>query len=433
MSRALNERPSYYRPLKLDAQGGMESGDPTCDWLIYRLRNMGAYCDRDGRPLGEGNLPKEQRRSGVPFALRPCPYSGARATVQPERPMNISAMRRVRSTLPEAFGAFLQLREQFFSGLAGRPFSFIDLWHLGQLAEALPRFVAWRKIDAVPDGKLPPYIADLTKLAAGVSHVMLYLAVREAFSGGRASLETMTLETLANEAERMLVGEKQVCPAPPALIKEALCAFVTGKVHLETKRSPIGALVKDFMTLLDFTLAYSDQKIFLWLLAGSHKIIICDLSSMFEEDGLLSRRPALDGIWAVILQRVVPANRFYLLQKLAGILVSQRSSQSPRLIESFERAGACLGGDHGSDPVHLRAIRHRWPSMDEVTARRAASATTRCLQFEAAVLEILSTLEATLRVPLGQPSAQRACPLALFDLVIGPSSTADLEGGLGLS
>src|SRR5262249_913127 len=65
------------------------------------------------RPIGEGKVPKERRPRGVPFELRPCPYPGRRSEVQPDRPMNVSAMTRLVSTFPEALGALVIFREEY--------------------------------------------------------------------------------------------------------------------------------------------------------------------------------------------------------------------------------------------------------------------------------------------------------------------------------
>src|SRR5262245_27226314 len=66
------------------------------EWLVSRVLDVGEFRDCDGRPIGEGKVPKERRPRGVPFELRPCPYPGRRSEVQPDRPMNVSAMTRPR-------------------------------------------------------------------------------------------------------------------------------------------------------------------------------------------------------------------------------------------------------------------------------------------------------------------------------------------------
>src|SRR5262249_56045325 len=65
---------------------------------------------------------------GVPFELRPCPYPGRRSEVQPDRPMNVSAMTRLVSTFPEALGALVIFREEYCRRFQIAQLSFFDLW-----------------------------------------------------------------------------------------------------------------------------------------------------------------------------------------------------------------------------------------------------------------------------------------------------------------
>src|SRR5262245_50466984 len=65
---------------------------------------------------------------GVPFELRPCPYPGRRSEVQPDRPMNVSAMTRLVSTFPEALGALVIFREKYCRRFQIAQLLLFDLW-----------------------------------------------------------------------------------------------------------------------------------------------------------------------------------------------------------------------------------------------------------------------------------------------------------------
>src|SRR5262249_35167785 len=127
---------------------------------IYRRRTFEPAIARDGRPIGEGKVPKERRPRGVPFELRPCPYPGRRSEVQPDRPMNVSAMTRIVSTFPEALGALVIFREDFCLFFKFAHLSFLDLWGAKggllspfqgtSLARCLPLAAAARRPRAVP-------------------------------------------------------------------------------------------------------------------------------------------------------------------------------------------------------------------------------------------------------------------------------------------
>ena len=130
------------------------------EWLVSRVLDVGKFRDCDGRPIGEGKVPKERRPRGVPFELRPCPYPGRRSEVQPDRPMNVSAMTRLVSTFPEALGALVIFREEYCRRFQIAQLSLFDLWRAKRrrlstfqrtsLARCLPLAAAARRPRAVP-------------------------------------------------------------------------------------------------------------------------------------------------------------------------------------------------------------------------------------------------------------------------------------------
>lgn len=434
----------------------MESRDAGRDLLIYRLLNMGSYSDRDGRPLLEGHVPPEQRRLGVPFELRPCPYAGARAAARPARPMNVSALKRILATLPETFGLFLYLREQYLARLPRRRMLFVDLWRVGVLITSLPRFLACRSADAVPDGELPPYIADGFKFAAGVSILMMMLAYREAVRAEGGILPAITVESLLKQADGMLVGDQEVCAAPPALIAEALSAFVAGTVSFKTVEPPIRTLIKNFDAYFAFASAYMDLKVALSLLTAMHQCLVNNLlakvknqerrdahgrfaqAAVFQSlTAALSQTgsdsplqlyglPMLEGTRSAILKSS-REKRCDLFHRLAKNLVSQSGEERTQLLGALERAAGILKESGAVNPIHLDAIRNRWPRVTKVAALRCAAAWGQCAAFEAAALQTLGALEANLRVPLSHLPMDAPLPAGVLSLVIGPSCTEALN------
>src|SRR5262249_60937594 len=127
---------------------------------IYRRRTFEPAIARDGRPIGEGKVPKERRPRGVPFELRPCPYPGRRSEVQPDRPMNVSAMTRIVSTFPAPLGALVIFREEYCRRFQIAQLSLFDLWraklrrlstfHRTGRARSLPSAAAAPRPRAVP-------------------------------------------------------------------------------------------------------------------------------------------------------------------------------------------------------------------------------------------------------------------------------------------
>jgi len=368
--------PAGVRGFGVHGQGGDEPGDANRDWLICRVLNLGPYCDCDGRPLLEGEVPRKQWRSGVPFELRPCPYPGARAVAKPARPMNVAAMRRVLTTLPESFGLFLYIRRQYLERLCRKDLRFIDLWRAGTLTTSLPEFLTCRKVDAVPDGELPPYVADAYKFSAGVTALMMVLAFREAAPGQRGSMPAMTVESLLKKADRMLVSEKEVCAPPPTLIAEALRAYVTGKVGMKTVEPVIESLIKDFGEFLAFASVNMDLKLTLWLLTTMRECVVKNLLARVKSNerrgkkGRAARAPVLksltaaltgtvapwrlDGLADAMRSRILKSGRdkqFHLLHRMAEKLVSQPGEERTRLLEKLDRAAGTV---RESGAVNLR-------------------------------------------------------------------------------
>src|SRR5215831_5344119 len=109
MDRLKHRRRRRGRGARMTSAGARSESE----WLVSRVLDVGEFRDCDGRPIGEGKVPKERRPRGVPFELRPCSYPGRRSEVQPDRPMNVSAMTRLVSTFPEALGALVIFREEY--------------------------------------------------------------------------------------------------------------------------------------------------------------------------------------------------------------------------------------------------------------------------------------------------------------------------------
>ena len=156
MNRLKHRRRRRGRGARMTSAGASSESE----WLVSRVLDVGEFRDCDGRPIGEGKVPKERRPRGVPFELRPCPYPGRRSEVQPDRPMNVSAMTRLVSTFPEALGALVIFREEYCRRFQIAQLSLFDLWRAKRrrlstfqrtsLARCLPLAAAARRPRAVP-------------------------------------------------------------------------------------------------------------------------------------------------------------------------------------------------------------------------------------------------------------------------------------------
>ncbi|HKO04570.1 MAG TPA: hypothetical protein VJW51_07460 [Candidatus Acidoferrales bacterium] len=370
-------------------------------------------------------------------------------------------MKRVLATLPESFGLFLCLRERYLRGLSRKQLRFVDLWRMGALMTALPRFLAYREADAVLDGELPPYVADAHKFAAGVNGLMMLIAFWEALRGRGGGLPAMSVASLLKEADGLLVGDQEVCAAPPALIAEALRAYVAGTVSFKTAEPRIQTLLPDPDAFFAFASAFLDLKVVLWLLAIMRQGLVNSLLATFKNQQQRGGRgrsaaqaafqsltaalvpmsgassshpcalPMLDGVRSAIL-KTGRDKRLDLFHRLARKLISQSGEERTQLLAALRRAAAVLKQTGPVNPVHLDAIRSRWPQVNKAAARRCAAAWGQCVGFEGIALETLGALEANLRVPLGQPPLDAPLPRGIFSSVIGPSCAEALRDAFHL-
>lgn len=179
------------------------------------------FRDRDGRPLGESRAPASAR-ADVALAVKRCPYAGSRRG----KPMNGSALAQVKKELPRAKALLARLRA-FHLAKTGGPLDATALWHVGELAVALPAYLALRREAPVADGALDPAFAALAKAMAGVNLTLQHVALASLLPGAPEVFSPASLVSLA-EAHGHLVGEAEVCAAPSALIEGVLEVLIDG-------------------------------------------------------------------------------------------------------------------------------------------------------------------------------------------------------------
>jgi hypothetical protein len=320
--------------------------------------------------------------------------------------MNVSAMARLVSTLPAALGALLVLREGYCRRFCITELSAFDLWRIGLLALCLPAFLFLRKTRPVPDGSLPPYVADCYKLSAGITTFVYGLAVKEVVCEPD-ELSWPDLDALMAEVDRMLIGDKEVCPAPPALIREALRAFLSGEVSIRTVRPPLADLICNDDGFYQFASTYIELKACQTLGTAIESVAAHQVRAAIHRTGLggdddsmevsaeaAHERHDLD-VLGEALFIIKPDERDYLVRSLSTKTVSYGVRNSTHALRKLERM-TTLWGAGVVDDREVEIVRRRWPALTEPLARQIALGLPQISKLEAIALDLVGDLEADL-------------------------------------
>ena len=167
------------------------------------LRALEALLDDDGRPLGE----HAQRPDASEQA--PCPYAGSRARAG--KPMNAAALSQTRRHFPAAL---------------------VILGAAHDLDVSAPPLVAVEACLALPllvarDGVVSSAVAVAWKAAKGLRPVLRSLHVARAFARNDDAVTAAHVLAEA-EASGALVGDREVCAGPPAMLQAAVDALLSG-------------------------------------------------------------------------------------------------------------------------------------------------------------------------------------------------------------
>lgn len=373
------------------------------DWLICCLLNVSNILDCEGRPLGERKVPIEKRLSGVQFELTPCPYSGARALVQSQKQMNLSALKRLSSNLSEVFSIILILRNEYFHNLKKRNISFLNLWKLSMSINALPRYLIYSRDNMTQNGKLPTQIADAYKLSAGINQLMLELSLREIIGSNEIPIPEMNSEILAKEVDKMLVGENEVCAASPSMIVQALDAFIIGKVQTKVKAFSLTKFIQDFESYFEFATTFIDLKIFQILIRLLYECILYDFRENTQKNNLKPRTgyqklPTFTAIRSILLESPFDFRSKFIMQ-IGERMVTQENPARDYFLQQLRE---CLDGMQyvTKDFFNEERSHFRFPNDNNSKNKSTLNATNK---FELGVKYILNSLESNLRASLGYP------------------------------
>jgi hypothetical protein len=207
----------------------------TLDSRVRYLRDI------DGRPLGEQNAPELYQE--VETELAQCPYRGSRH--HHAKPMNVSALRQMTSHWPIILGGLREVHREFREGRATEPLTISDLYQMIGTGVLLPAYVTLRADDRRRDGEIPVWLGGIYKVLIGI-----YGSVGELMVGalltGRNSDPIPPAEALLDyvESAKSLIGKREVCAGPPALIVRALRVILSGDADESVDTDPFHQIVK---------------------------------------------------------------------------------------------------------------------------------------------------------------------------------------------
>jgi len=195
---------------------------------VFRTAHL--FVDRDGRQVGEANVFPMTARIDVPTEWRGCPYAGNR--YQPEKPMNVTALRAMRQHWRPMMRLLLIFREAYLARFpqARNGWTVGDVERLTASVLALPSYMLLRHDHPVANGDLHPALSNLFRVTDGlrmVMHQMLFLPRFEAMLPPEAPIDAVTVLAYADR-NYSFHSDHGVCAGPRFMIEDFLGVILDG-------------------------------------------------------------------------------------------------------------------------------------------------------------------------------------------------------------
>jgi hypothetical protein len=227
---------------------------------VFRVAHISL--DADGRQVGEANVFPPALRLDVPTRWRTCLYPGTRH--QPDRPMNVEALRGMQRHWTQMMTALLRIRQAYLARCpAARPDGRLTIGEIERLAVcvlAIPTYGLVRARDPIASGALHPALSSLFRVTDGlrmVMHQMLFVPLGEPT---RDASQVVGADEIHAYAERNYAfhSEHGVCAGPPHRVAEFLHVLVEGVEPQEgvtaTLDSEVEAALSDLAVAMDYAL-----------------------------------------------------------------------------------------------------------------------------------------------------------------------------------
>lgn len=195
---------------------------------VFRVAHVAL--DRDGRQVGEANVFPRALRVGVPTRWRTCIYHGTRY-LHP-KPMNVSALKAMRTHWSQGMAALLRIREAYLDRYpaARHGMTLGDVERLSTLALAVATYQLVKKTGRVASGDLHPVLSSMFRMTDGLrmtAHQMLFLPTLEATRLPSTLISAQEIHAYA-ERNYSFHSAQGVCAGPRAMIEEFLGVLLEG-------------------------------------------------------------------------------------------------------------------------------------------------------------------------------------------------------------
>jgi hypothetical protein len=195
---------------------------------VFRVAHIAL--DAEGRQVGEANVFPRALRVDVPTRWRTCIYPGSRYL--DEKPMNVSALKAMRSHWPQVMAALLRIREAYLARYpaARAGLTLGDVERLSTLVLAVPTYQLVRSQRQVPNGQLHPVLSSMFRVTDGLrmtAHQMLFVPVAEATLAPATRVSAAEIHAYA-ERNESFHSAQGVCAGPSAMIDQFLRVLMEG-------------------------------------------------------------------------------------------------------------------------------------------------------------------------------------------------------------
>jgi hypothetical protein len=195
---------------------------------VFRVAHIAL--DAEGRQVGEANVFPRPLRVEVPTRWRTCIYPGSRYL--DAKPMNVSALKAMRSHWPQVLAALLRIRQGYLERYpaARSGLTLGDVERLSTLVLAVPTYQLARSRGPVGNGQLHPVLSALFRVTDGLrmtTHQMLFVPVGEATLAPDTRITAAEIHAYA-ERNESFHSSQGVCAGPTAMIDQFLRLLVDG-------------------------------------------------------------------------------------------------------------------------------------------------------------------------------------------------------------
>ena len=195
---------------------------------IFRVAHISM--DSEGRQVGEANVFPKSLRIDVPTEWRSCPYPGSR--YMDERPMNVTALKSMRTCWPQMMVALLHIRNAYLQRypLMRHGWTVGGLEALSTLVLAVPTYLLMRKHKRVLNGELHPALSSMFRITDGLRltmHKMIFVPFVEPTLAADAPMTSAEIYEYS-ERTHSFSSDHGVCAGPKAMIDEFFSVLIDG-------------------------------------------------------------------------------------------------------------------------------------------------------------------------------------------------------------